>query len=72
MKRFIINIFLTLMVISCLAQPTMNEALRQIEANNTAIQALKKRVNANQIINKTGIYLANPEVEFNYLFGWLR
>lgn len=43
--------------------------LRQIEDNNTRLQALRSQVEADEIANKTGIYLGNPEIEYGYLWG---
>ncbi|KKL22687.1 hypothetical protein LCGC14_2432960, partial [marine sediment metagenome] len=37
--------------------------------NNTTLSALKEKAVANKLGNKTGIYMQNPEVEFNYLWG---
>lgn len=51
------------------AQYTIDSALVEIEKNNTTLSALQKRVEADKLGNKTGIYLTNPEVEFDYLWG---
>ena len=40
-----------------------------IEKNNTGLSALKKKVEADKIGNRTGIFLSNPEFGFNYLYG---
>ena len=45
------------------------KTLVEIEKNNTSLQAYKKLNEAEKLENKTGIYLENPEVEFNYLWG---
>jgi outer membrane protein TolC len=52
-----------------LAQNTIDSVLIEIEKNNTTLSALQKRAEANTLGNKTGIYLQNPEIEFNYLWG---
>lgn len=51
------------------AQTAVEKVLSEIEKNNTTLQALQKSVDAEKIGNKTGIYLQNPELEFNYLWG---
>ncbi len=48
---------------------TISEILKQIEQNNTVLAALRQSGEAEKISNKTGIYLANPEVEYHYLWG---
>ncbi|MBI5538646.1 MAG: TolC family protein [Bacteroidia bacterium] len=55
--------------ISLLAQNSIESILPQIEKNNSTLLALQKSVEANSFGNRTGIYLKNPEFEFNYLFG---
>ncbi len=50
-------------------QSTMNNVLRSIEANSITLQALKQQAEAQKLGNRTGIYLANPEVGFDYLWG---
>jgi outer membrane protein TolC len=52
-----------------LAQNTIDSVLVEIEENNTTLSALRKRAEADKLGNKTGIYLTNPEIEFNYLWG---
>ena len=47
----------------------IDDVLIAVEQNNTALKALKDEVEAQKLENKTGIYLPNPEVEFNYLWG---
>lgn len=54
---------------SLFAQYTIDNVLVEIEKNNTTLLALQKRAEADKLGNKTGIYLTNPEVEFNYLWG---
>jgi cobalt-zinc-cadmium efflux system outer membrane protein len=50
------------------AQPIGN-ILSEIEKNNTTLSALRKNIDAEEIGNRTGIYLQNPEAGFNYLWG---
>jgi cobalt-zinc-cadmium efflux system outer membrane protein len=54
---------------SLLAQNDIDSVLSQIDKNNTTLSALRKSVEAEKIGNKTGIYLQNPEVGFNYLWS---
>jgi len=51
------------------AQNSIDEVLSEVEKNNTSLSALQKQVEAQKIGNKTGIYLQNPEFEFDYLWG---
>ncbi len=50
-------------------QSTMDSVLHSIEANSTTLQALKQQTEAQKLGNRTGIYLANPEIGFGYLWG---
>lgn len=51
------------------ARNNIKEILSSIEENNTTLKTLREEVKAQQLGNRTGIYLPNPEVEFNYLWG---
>lgn len=55
--------------ISINAQNSVTTALKAIEENNKTLKALKETAEAQKLENKTGIYLSNPEVGFNYLWG---
>ncbi len=55
--------------ISLTAQSHIDSVLAQIERNNTTLIALQKTAEADKIGNKTGNYIPNPEIEFNYLWG---
>ncbi len=55
--------------ISLNAQNSVTTALKAIEENNKTLKALKETAEAQKLENKTGIYLTNPEVGFNYLWG---
>ncbi|MBA4322044.1 MAG: transporter [Odoribacter sp.] len=63
----LIIIFLT--CFSLYGQNIIENVLDGIEKNNTGLIALKKKVEADKIGNRTGIFLSNPEFGFNYLFG---
>lgn len=54
---------------SLLSQNNIEDILTGVEKNNPTLTALRKTVDAGKIGNKTGIYLQNPEIEFNYLWG---
>lgn len=64
-----IGIVLLFLPVSLFAQNNVDKVLSQIEKNNTTLSALRKSADAQKVGNKTGIFLKNPEVEFNYLWG---
>ncbi|MCF8379293.1 MAG: TolC family protein [Bacteroidales bacterium] len=51
------------------AQESIEKVLRAIENNNTELSALRNRVEAEKLGNKTGIYPENPVAELGYLYG---
>ncbi|MDR3194809.1 MAG: TolC family protein, partial [Tannerella sp.] len=51
------------------AQTDSEAALKEIEANNTTLRALRGEVEAQKLENQTGLYLPGPEVAFDYLWG---
>lgn len=70
MKHLIIVLFsLGIFLSNLCAQESIEQILSEIELNNSTISALRKSAEAEKIGNKTGIFLQNPEVEFNYLWG---
>ena len=69
MKKIIISILLVFTGLSATAQSGYDVVLQQIETNSITLAALRKQTDAQQLGNRTGIYLANPEVEYNYLWG---
>ncbi|HAQ20299.1 MAG TPA: transporter [Prolixibacteraceae bacterium] len=69
MKRIILIISISAFSFPLFAQNTVDQVLTEVEKNNTTLVALRKSVDAEKIRNKTGIYLQNPEVAFNYLWG---
>ncbi len=52
-----------------LSAQNINRVLSEIEMNNTSLRAYKGLNEAQKLENETGIYLENPEMEFNYLWG---
>ncbi len=69
MKTILISIIVFFASFSLNAQNSVVTVLKAVEDNNTTLKALKETANAQKLENKTGIYLSNPEVEFNYLWG---
>ena len=70
MKTSVIITFLILNSFQLIAQQNnAEEILAGIEKNNTTLAAFRKLTDAEKIGNRTGIYLSNPDVEFNYLWG---
>lgn len=67
--RPIIYILLSVLALSAHAQSSFDNVLKEIEMNNTTLKAYREKANADKIGNKTGINMANPEVEFGYLWG---
>lgn len=68
-KYLIIGLILFALPLGLSAQKSVDDILIQIEKNNTTLSALRKSIDAQKVGNKTGIFLQNPEVEFNYLWG---
>jgi len=69
MKLIFLIISISVFCFPLFAQNTVEQVLTEVEKNNTTLVALRKSVEAEKIGNKTGIYLQNPEVAFNYLWG---
>lgn len=69
MKAIIISILALFGSISLYAQNNINSVLTSIEENNTTLKALRETAESQKLENRTGIYLSNPEVGFNYLWG---
>lgn len=70
MKKIIIAfIWLPFIISNLSAQNTTDKILVEIEKNNTTLSSLRKTLDAEKIGYKTGIFLQNPEAEFNYLWG---
>ncbi len=69
MKRIKIFFLLIAVITHVIAQKNVDDVLVQIEKNTTTLSALRKSADAQKVGNKTGIFLQNPELEFNYLWG---
>lgn len=68
MKKLLICLLLAAIVSPLVAQDYI-AVLQEIEANSTTLKALREQADADKLASRTGIYLDNPEVEFNYLWG---
>ncbi|MDR2682921.1 MAG: TolC family protein [Dysgonamonadaceae bacterium] len=69
MKKILISLSLLTVVVTAAAQNGYDAVLQQIEANSATLNALREQTEAQKLNNRTGIYPANPEVEFHYLWG---
>lgn len=69
MKYINILFLLFFFPLSVVSQRSIDLILLEIEKNNTTLAALKQQAEAESIGNKSGIFIPNPEVEFNYLWG---
>jgi len=69
MKQFIIALISISFCSSLYSQSNIGGIITEIEKNNTRLSALQKNAEADKIGSKKGIYLQNPELGFNYLWG---
>ncbi len=69
MKGTIIMILAIFAACPLFAQSDIQAVMTAIEQNNTTLKALRKTYDAEKTGNKTGIYLEDPEIGFNYLWG---
>lgn len=69
MKKIIYIILLSALFSLAGKAQNFDNILQSIEENNTALKAYREQAKASKIGNKTGINMANPEVEFAYLWG---
>lgn len=68
MKKIIIISITMLSVLQLFSQNT-DSVIYQIQRNNITLKAFAKSNTADSVGNRTDIYLQNPEIGFNYLFG---
>src|SRR5690554_3260002 len=68
-KIFLIGILSFFHIFSIYSQGNIDDILKEIEVNNTTLEALRKTVDVEKLENKTGIYLSDPELDFGYLWG---
>ena len=69
MKQTIIILLVVVLSSRLYGQSTIDNILRDIESNNTTLQAFEQQTEAQKLDNRTDIYLPNPEVGFGYLWG---
>ncbi len=70
MKKIIyITLLIVLPVTGLQSQYGFDPILKSIEINNTTLKAYREKADADKIGNRTGINLANPDVEVDYLWG---
>jgi outer membrane protein TolC len=69
MKTMIVSVGLFFTSLTLNAQTTVSSVLASVEENNTTLKALREAAEAQKLENKTGIFLDNPEIGFNYLWG---
>ncbi len=69
MKKIILSVVAMLAMNSLAAQSNINDVLATIEQNNTTLKALRETAKAEQLENRTDIFLQDPEIGFNYLWG---
>lgn len=70
MKKIISNICVLLLFTSAAqAQQQFSSVLEEIEENNTTLEALRQKTEAQQLESHTGIYIENPEIGLDYLWG---
>ena len=69
MKHILLIITAVQISICSFGQSTVSQVLRQIEQNNPGLKAAAAEVEAERLAGKAETILANPEVEFNYLWG---
>ncbi|MCY1723576.1 TolC family protein [Prolixibacteraceae bacterium Z1-6] len=68
MSKLIVKMLLLILPFGLSAQNIEN-VLSEIESNNTTLRAYRNLNEVQKLENKTGIYLDNPEIGFNYLWG---
>jgi outer membrane protein, heavy metal efflux system len=69
MKRISLFSGILLLSLTVFGQSQTENVLKEVEQNNTTLSALRKNTESEMIGNKTDIFLQNPEIEFNYLWG---
>ena len=69
MKRLCLPIILIFITFSSYGQRTVGSLLREIEDNNPSLKAAAAEIEAERAAGRAEVVLANPEVEFNYLWG---
>ena len=63
MKKYALVAVMAAMLLPADAQTTIGQVLADIESNNTTLKALRAEAEAQKLDNRTGMTLADPEVE---------
>ncbi|MCE5205035.1 MAG: TolC family protein [Porphyromonadaceae bacterium] len=69
MKKILFTLLSLCILIPAQAQNEIEKILQDVEANNTTLQALQKQIDVQKLGNKTGIWLPDPEITFEHLWG---
>lgn len=69
MKQFSISILMLCFTVLGYGQGSVESVLREIEKNSPVLKAAAAEMEAERLSGKAETLLANPEVEFNYLWG---
>ncbi|HEY0092617.1 MAG TPA: TolC family protein, partial [Flavobacterium sp.] len=69
MKKALFKYIVILFTLQASAQSNMDNVLSSIKKNNKTIQSITQYWNAQKLQYRTGIYLANPTIEYDYLKG---
>lgn len=69
MKRIIYSLLLAITITSLSAQDRLTKVIEEIEVNSKTLNAIRQQIEAQKLENRTDIFLHDPEVEFNYLWG---
>ncbi|MDR3366239.1 MAG: TolC family protein [Prevotellaceae bacterium] len=69
MKKLSTTILLCVVALSLSAQREVEAVLREVEENSLTLRALRAQAEAQKLGSQTGLYPANPEVEYSYLWG---
>lgn len=68
MKRYMIIALAPLFPVFCGAQVSIDEVLRQVEANNATLKAASEEMRAETLENRGEAILGNPEFDMDYLW----
>lgn len=69
MNRIVTAVIAVCSVFPAAGQGMYSAVLGQIEKNSTALAAMKEKMEAQKLANRTGLNPGNPEIEFGYLWG---
>lgn len=56
-------------ITSLSAQDRLTKVIEEIEENSKTLNVIRQQIEAQKLENRTDIFLHDPEVEFNYLWG---